>query len=862
MRTRAATAKLIRSQLEFSGDAVLRGHIWVDVRTAYSETLQGRAAGARVSDGAARNKAMRLAAAAVLALGLLVLAARVMLRETPSRPEPVATVVMTREPNAGEIVRPQTLPARELAEARRLFEARDLAGLVRLLDTGGPDTQIRVAEYLGQIGDDSVLPALQRLAAQWQGPAEDNPFRKAMEAIQARRTKTSPQPAPGASDPNRAASTPVEKAGAPATSAVKPWQVTGLVLDQETRKPIAGAQVAFGPDNETVADAQGRFTLVQARPFSDGAYLYAGAPGYANSRIALRMKKGGVQDVVLTLNPGSRLAVTVVDPNGSPVPGAKLVLVGLQSLDWDFATDAGGQFEVEGLDPGVRSYTLAVSHPAYPSASVTFQPPEAGQTRHQNIVLKSGVAIFGQVTDPKGRPVAGVTVGNTTSPTMWSGRKVKTDEAGMYQLGVVDRGELVLWATHQEFCPFVLRTTLDGHDARRRLDIQLSAGRALVGQVVDDLGHPLPQATIQMWGYNGLISLLEAKHPCDAEGRFTIPNAPGAGDLDLYVRGQGIAGTHHKVDFGRTECLITIPRRGRIYGRVVDATGAPVPHFRVMMDLTRAGTPSAGFAASWTLEGHVFEAADGLFDTGAEQLATGGMFRMTVRAEGYEPMTVDPVVVQPISDRPVRCEFRLRPAAVFAGRVLATDGRPIEGATVVFFSDREMRSNSTGRWPSATTDKAGVYMISGLGSEPQGMLVSAPGFGLGVYVMAELVVAAGRLGDITLTPAARVVGRVVDEHGKGIADVKVEAAPSLERIWRVLRRIPDLGLTVPTNEEGGYELPGLPAGRVSIFVYLRSQKRMVGREVVELKSGETMTLNFVDEGKPADGSPTPSGRGP
>ncbi len=116
--------------------------------------------------------------------------------------------------------------------------------------------------------------------------------------------------------------------------------------------------------------------------------------------------------------------------------------------------------------------------------------------------------------------------------------------------------------------------------------------------------------------------------------------------------------------------------------------------------------------------------------------------------------------------------------------------------------------------------------------------------------MVDLLVASGRLADIVLEPAASIVGRVVDAQGKGITNARIQAQPNLDNIRGVLRWLPNLGPATHTDENGHYRLSGLPTGRVSILVFSLSEgQRRIGHNVVDLKPGETMTLDFVDEGE-------------
>jgi hypothetical protein len=50
---------------------------------------------------------------------------------------------------------------------------------------GREETRRAVARYLEQIGGVDAIPVLRRLAEAWQGPAGENPFQQAIEAIEA-----------------------------------------------------------------------------------------------------------------------------------------------------------------------------------------------------------------------------------------------------------------------------------------------------------------------------------------------------------------------------------------------------------------------------------------------------------------------------------------------------------------------------------------------------------------------------------------------------------------------------------------------------------------------------------------------------
>jgi len=844
----------IKKKLNFTASAKMCERILDDVLKAQEKSEKAKPApseGARFAgtqvEGSAiakpsigriilKSPITKLAAAAVLILGLFILSRYLISDEIPGHIEKTHITTARQDDNQSLAARPQVLLKKELETAKQLFERQDLPGLLQLLRTGQDLTKMRVAEYLGKIGDGFVLSALQIFAEQWQGSEQDNPFQGAIGAIQERQDKHESQATASIQEPNEPKT----------TLEASQTGVAGIVIDKNTYRPIQGAQVGFRPTEGIVTDAEGQFMLTYAKPYEE-AYVYTTASGYASRKIVVRMKTGSIQDITIELSPGSKLAGVVMDPNGYPIQGAKVEVTNLTYLVLCPVTDAEGRFEIDGLDPGFPIYGVLVSHPAYPAVSISFKSAPAGQTQYQEIVLKPGVVVFGQVTNSQGTPISGVTVGNTRSRLMWNCLTAKTDKEGMYRLSPVEVGELVLWAIHGQYAPFVEYTVLGSDQAEHNIDIQLKDARILHGRVTDSNDNPVPEAIVIISEYNKVrhLDLDRHHHSCDSDGRFAIPNAPTDGELELRVFGEGITGKNYKVDLGQDECLITVSRSGRIYGEVVDATiGEPIPRFLVKMTSTQVGPRTFGYSSTWSDEGYTFDSSKGFFDTGREDLPVNGQYRISVSAAGYDPVTLDPVIVQPISEDPNRTQFWLQPTTVFAGRVIASNGQPIKGATLLFFSNGNADDYES--WLRAVTDKEGIFTISGLGSEPQCMFVSAPDFTPRAYLMTDLLETPGLLADIVLDRSANLFGRVVDENGKGIMNARVHAFVDLGRARDVLTRFPSLGPSVRTDKEGYYQLSGVPTGQVQISV-MSAQNHQIGQKKVSLEPGDSMELNFGDE---------------
>ena len=157
---------------------------------------------------------------------------------------PTHKVTAHQDENQGEANHSQILLKRELETAKQLFERQDLPGLLQLLQTGQDSTKVRVADYLGQIGDGSVLSALQIFAEQWQDSELENPFQKAIQTIQERQVKPESSGTTTSQEPNEPQSSPE----------VSQTEVAGIVIDKDTAQPIQGAEVGFAVSNSLLSN--------------------------------------------------------------------------------------------------------------------------------------------------------------------------------------------------------------------------------------------------------------------------------------------------------------------------------------------------------------------------------------------------------------------------------------------------------------------------------------------------------------------------------------------------------------------------------------------------------------------------------
>lgn len=662
-------------------------------------------------------------------------------------------------------------------------------------------------------------------------------------------TERDPAPEGPAAQPPASVETSTEPQGAnitPTRTPQPPTGVAGIVVNKLTQQAIEGAMVQYkmsDPNTATPSDERGRFLLTGIQP-SEQRYLYVIAPGYVSQRIAIGIIAGRItENIRFELDPGSRVEGIVTDAQGAPVAGATVKTFYFTNVP--FVTGPDGRYEIDGLSPVTDVYSLHVTHPDYPAVSIRFTPAGVGQTVRQNVILQPGVDVYGTVTNAQARPVEGVTVGNTDSRAMWNCITDQTDAEGNYLLENVDLGELVLWAVHAEHALYVERTTLPpGHDSIR-MDIQLEPPVPLHIRVVDQADEPVAGVSVVVHEYNGVSNLTRERPSTDADGWVVIPNGAAEGTIRLNPFGGGISGELQEFELGQDEYVLQVYRAGRIYGKAVSAaTGEPIEEFTVKMTYSQVEKSPSGYSATWNREGILFNSPDGHFDTGQENLPIGGSYRVTVSAEGYDPLTLDPVEVQPTSEDPNRARFDLVQATLLPGVVVDAQGQPIENATVAIFSDVERYDPRY--WRTFTTDAQGIFIIAGFAKEQHFVYITAPGYAPYYCHRTELETESDAPPRIVLTEGATIFGTVVDPQGHPRVGLTVSVTKASD-----VQTGPDYPRlasrkSTETDPNGRYELSGLSPGVCDVRLTGPGNITLATKSV-QLEAGQATQVDFGNE---------------
>jgi hypothetical protein len=383
----------------------------------------------------------------------------------------------------------------------------------------------------------------------------------------------------------------------------------GRVLDFSTGQGVPGAQVTFAGDagSQTVAsDDKGQFAF---EPPAAGAYTLAVvtaagylpfAPDWGTSAIALTARPGlRIDDVRVYLTPSIDYVGVVVDPDGAPVAGAEVRLVGaaageqaLVPIADRYVSDARGEFVFHAHDEALLEARKAGFAPgrarlargAQISHRLTIALGRAGTAA----AGLGAQAITGRVLAPGGAPVKGAVV--RAEPQ--GGRELQID--GEARAG--DDGRFVLAGL--DAIPYLVRATCPGcSTAEARVvapgdvTLRLEPGGGIAGRVIDGGGGPVASFTVVVNRRRGplLEETVQQATVIDAEGHFEVDGL-AEGDYRVRATGYGHAASgpidvHVKPGDDPADVLLQLPRGGTLIGRVVErGTGAPLELARLSVE--------------------------------------------------------------------------------------------------------------------------------------------------------------------------------------------------------------------------------------------------------------------------------------
>lgn len=432
------------------------------------------------------------------------------------------------------------------------------------------------------------------------------------------------------------------------------------------------------------------------------------------------------------------LSGTVVDADGRPVAGARVVIV--EPLGAGFSLLAGSR-EVEergerttGADgrfalpvPFARLHGLHVSKAGFAARQV--EPCYGGEDH--TVVLQPGAALLGRITDAAtGDPVPGVALSGFYEANRTERVAGVSSADGTFALRDLPSGVLKVDVMPVHYEAQLRHDVVLRAGETARLDVALERGGIVFGTVTDaESGLPVPAAEVSAgWTFAKVVRT-------DAAGNYRMGGAPGPGVPDMHVRAGGYAQTSKEVGGkGEQRVDFALQRGGSVRGRIVHAGGAPAAGVYVAADAD-LGVENGMGRTDWR---HVRSGADGMFRiTG---LVPGAHYALIVRHRGAATLTyLLPGAVEAHRDVDVG-EVVLPPPAVLLGRVVDPAGIGVPDASVDLSGtnadfdallgpgERETRPvpyHASSR--DARTDRHGWFRMADLAGGTYDVVVRVPG---------------------------------------------------------------------------------------------------------------------------------------
>jgi len=556
----------------------------------------------------------------------------------------------------------------------------------------------------------------------------------------------------------------VSPAGAPVSDASvrlypggrRPWRFS---------LSVAGIRAVTGPD--------GRARVEEVRP---GRYYgIVEAPPHPVWRGDLRFEEEG--DVArVDLEAGGAIAGRVLASDGRP--GRGHVSIGTDGRHAEYqdiypvervALDSDGEFRIEGVPEGGH-HLAAILTTGEVALTEDPIPVTSGETTSVVLQATATATVRGRVTDPEGRPLAGIHVemskraglyanGTSSFPSLEAAvldREAWTDDQGHYRLHSIRT---------TPFGRVKLSIDVDGF-ARAKEYPRVRAGETTVqdfellpldsyvaGRVTASVPLDLTRAYVNVKVVRGPGKEATRVVPVQADGRFRAA-VPRGCEVDLVLSTRDVrprcdelpSAVVHDVEAGTSDVAFRLVPLEYFRVRAVDERGRAIQALEISLFDDVSQRSSTSFE----------ESHDGLYEVPVD--LERDLFA-TLCAAGFEPLEVWDLECDDDEVRHVTLSGHTEDRSV---RVVDALGEPIPGAavSVAWYGERGAYPAGSTQVPAVRVDDAGEGRL-------RGVPVRAP---------CDFLVAPGRS---DAPPLIHVQGLEVTRSGDGFV-LEVPACPRVE----------------------------------------------------------------------------------
>jgi len=585
--------------------------------------------------------------------------------------------------------------------------------------------------------------------------------------------------------------------------------ISGTVIEEGTRKPLAGARVSayastgFGgfarrrAERAARTDPRGRFRLSGLSPARYA--VQAASEGYLSAQIGGVNASGQSGPAVnVALRKAASIAGKVTDEKGQPVAGATVritremgmrrMLRGAVSNPGSMLGGAGvltaadGSFRMRGLEPE-RNLSLEASRSGYATAHKPGVTLKAGDAmKDVALVLRRGLEARGKVVDAQQQPVAGAEIRAIhREDGMAGGARVQmrmmgmdrdkpdvfTGRDGAFALKGLEEGQYTLAVVKEGFA----RKTVPSVEVKSTGEnvwpvVTLAAGSPIGGLVKDSAGGPISGAQVFA------IDIGSGGRPqngtSDADGKFRLDGFTADRPILLNVSAQGYATLQKNVTPPAADVAIVLKSAGTVRGRVEDAdTKKPITDFTVGRTGPRGGGPMQIMIGRGGGD-QAFQSEDGSFEL--TEVPPG---KWTVRgsAAGYRSAEASGLEVGE-GETKEGVVLQLKRGGGVAGRVLDPRGTAVANASVTWHPSESEggamgaamgRMMGGGAGGSTTSDADGRFQFDGLPDSHVTVTASHSDY---LETTRDIDPAKESVVDLTLGTGASIAGTVAGKDGR------------------------------------------------------------------------------------------------
>ncbi len=313
-------------------------------------------------------------------------------------------------------------------------------------------------------------------------------------------------------------------------------------------------------------------------------WVLAEAPGA--SRVSRRVEFEVSSDVRLVLSDARAISVQVLDDQGAGIEGATVLVNDADSLPFGGLTANDGIALFERL--GVGPYRLRIFAKGFEAAE------KLGVVGDVDVVLRKLGGLGVRVVDADGKPVSEAEI-YIVGSSLWPARRLETDASGSAELGGLLTGVYDLRARKGSLVSAVQSGVRLERGQRREVELKLGPGRFVRVKVTGEkpLSRPVANASVVLAEFG--LSPFPMTARTNVEGLTTIgPLSPGPAFLSVRAKGYVGRGAIPVDDALNEPIHVVSMKGGRLKGRVVDEYGHAIAGARVeVIGLDTDGLPIA-----------------------------------------------------------------------------------------------------------------------------------------------------------------------------------------------------------------------------------------------------------------------------